>query len=361
MNLQTRIDTLASTLESAPAQAVVLAEQLEADLLGEPSRFGEWLGRVRDCRIRGLYRLGRTREALALLAEAPARLICTMNAAGLYQAGAELALREGEPRRALALVVRAIELRIADDDARGAATAVAAGFTLMRQAGDPELLEALYAEVEARAVAAIPTAFARVLTDALGAVEEAPWFAAESPRAALRREQLALHVAAHAGRASEVRRLLAAGVAKNARNNRMPGLPTPLLAAAYLGHSEVVRALLAAGASVAVRNVQGRTALHLAADQDRAECVALLIEAGAALAAADYLQRTPLHVAARQDHQASVALLVEAGAPLAARDSHGDTVLASAARARASVAVRMLVAAGAGREGGDYQDVLRDR
>lgn len=295
------------------------------------------------------------------MADAPAGLICAMDSARRHAAGAEVALHAGEPRRALALVVRAIELRIADDDARSAATTVAAGFELLRQAGDPELLEALYAEVEARAVAAIPTTFARVLADALGAVEEAPWFAAESPRAALRREQLALHVAAHAGQLGEVRRLLAAGVAKNVRNNRLPGLPTPLIAAAFRGHAEVVRALLDAGARVAIRNVQGRTALHLAADQDRSECVALLIEAGASLVAADYLQRTPLHVAARQDNRACVALLIDAGAPLEARDSHGDTALACAARGHAPEVVRMLLAAGAERQAMSEQAVPWDR
>lgn len=352
MDFPARMTELARTLETSPTDALRLAEALESDLLaGRRVDPGE-LGWARDYRIRCLYRLGRHGEGLRVLTTPPPKpmTMSSKNAAWLHSVGAEMAVHAGVAREALALIGRALELRLADDDPAGARMAVHTGFALLRQTTEPALLDAWFADVEARAAAAVPRAIAGALIDALAETIDAPWFLAESPSTARRHDERALHTAAGNGDTAEVTRLLAAGVDPDARNPRFSGLPTPLIAASFNGHTSVASALLAAGADVSTTNVQGRTALHLAADQNHADTVNLLIQSGAPLGAADFVHHTPLHVAAWQDHRAAVDVLLRAGAPLEARDANGDTPLALAATEPVPEVIRALLAAGADRE-----------
>src|SRR5438105_9165668 len=106
-------------------------------------------------------------------------------------------------------------------------------------------------------------------------------------------QEMTLLDAARDGRAVEVKRLLAAGVAVDPKDDRrMPRDVTPLMHAAREGHVEVVRHLVAAGARVDARDKHapgepaGRTALHYAARR-RDEAVAReLLAAGAPVNAA---------------------------------------------------------------------------
>lgn len=349
MNFKSRMTELARALESAPARALELAESLEADLLAARRVDPEQLGWTRDYRIRSLYRLGRHADGLRLLTAPPPQplMISAKNAAWLHSVGAEMAVRVGDPRQALALIGRALELRQDDGDGPGMKMAVHTGFALLREANAPELVDAWYADVEARATAAIPGDAAEVLTAALAEICESKWHRDEHPGHARRRDERALHLAASEGDAAEVARLLAAGVRPDVRNPAFPGLPTPLIAAAFRGHTPVVSALLSAGADVRATNVQGRTALHLSADQDHADVVALLCRSGAPLGARDHVDHTALHLAAWQGHLASLHDLLRAGAPLEVRDRNGDTALALAATEPVPKVIRALLAAGA--------------
>lgn len=349
MNFQARMTELARTLDASPDRALDLAESLEKELLAARKVDPSQLGWARDYRIRCLYRLGRHDEGLRVLTTPPPRpmAISTKNAAWLHSVGAEMALHVGAPRQVLVLIGKALDLRVADEDGISAAMAVETGFALLRRLEDPSLLDTWYAEVEARSVAAIPHAVAASLTDCLAAVADAAWFQAASPSTDRRRAEQTLHDAAADGDTEAVAALLAAGVAPGARNPRYGGLPTPLIAAAFNGHSAVAFALLTAGADIDATNVQGRTALHLAADQNHPDVVALLCQSGATLDAADHVDHTPLHLAAWQDHRASVDALVRAGAPLTARDRNGDTPLALAASEPVPEVIRALLAAGA--------------
>ncbi|HEY8380280.1 MAG TPA: ankyrin repeat domain-containing protein [Nannocystis sp.] len=348
IDFPTRMTALARALDREPAEALALAEALERDLLAPPTTDPVQLGRARDYRIRALYRLGRHAEGAALLLSPPPRTltISAKNAAWLHSVGAEMALRAGLSEHVRRLIGRALELRIRDRDAEGCRLAVGTGFALLDRCGPDEVaawLDHVEAQIEATGDYALKQAMAAALAD----VVAAPGFGAGFADAARRQAEWALQQAAEAGRVDEVRRLLAEGVRVDARNPGMPGLPTPLLAASFEGHAAVVEELLARGADVSARNVQGRTALHLAADQGHALIVAMLSEAGAPLDAIDFQGQTALHLAAWQDHRDSVRVLLSAGARMSVRDRCGDTALALAATEPVPEVVRMLCRAGA--------------
>lgn len=349
IDLSARMSSIATILERSPADALSLAEALERDLLAGPSTDPQAFGWARDYRIRALYRLGRHAEGLAVLTTPPPRVmtISARNAAWLHSVGAEMALRSGAHEMVRVLMSRALGLRIAGGDAASCGLAVETGFALLRQCGRPAELDAWLSHVEAQIAAAPDHAIATAMAEALATVARAPWFPGELPSAGRRRAEMALHRAAADGRLEEVRRRLAEGADVDARHPAWPGLPTPLLAASFLGHAAVVELLLSRGADVCARNVQGRTALHHAADQDHALVAAMLAQAGAPLDAVDLHRHTPLHVAAWQDHREAVRVLLGSGADLEARDESGDTPLALAASEPAPEIVRMLLCAGA--------------
>ena len=90
----------------------------------------------------------------------------------------------------------------------------------------------------------------------------------------------ALHIAAHAGRTSTVRALVAAGATLNARTRY--GW-SPLTDACKEGHHECVAVLVAAGADVnTVHSFMSETPLSLAAERSGClRCVQILLDAGA--------------------------------------------------------------------------------
>jgi ankyrin repeat protein len=344
---------LTSAFPRSPQRALALAEDLEAALLAAPESDPTELGWARDYRIRSLYRLGRHREGLALLTTPPPREMSmpSSNAAWLHSVGAEMAVRSGSPELCRGLIRKALDLRISAEDKDGVRMAVQTGANLLLQAGSPEEVDAWLNEVEARAFKApAGSEEAPMLAEALAQVAKAQWFPGSLPSADRRRGEMALHAAAMSGDIAEVRRRLAKGVNASARHLVYSGLPTPLLAASFQGHVAVARELLGAKVDVSALNIQGRTALHQAADQDHAAIVALLCAAGAPRDVQDFLGHTALHVAAWQGHLASVEALVAAGVDLELRDRNGDTALALAATEPVPSVVRCLLAASAGVE-----------
>lgn len=113
-------------------------------------------------------------------------------------------------------------------------------------------------------------------------------------------------------------------------NERSPTLyQYPLLAAASKAGAsyqwpswlKTLRAILDAGADVNLRNRQGNTALHVAAEGRNTQVVELLLKAGAAVNAEDKWKQTPLHIAAWQSTTDIIAILLDAGADTNAVDS----------------------------------------
>ena len=126
----------------------------------------------------------------------------------------------------------------------------------------------------------------------------------------------ALQRAAAAGRAVDIRALVAAGAEVNAasRGGRLTALHFAVWRRADVG---TVMALLEAGADVNVRDVRGWTALHWAARDRRIDpaLVEALLAAGAEVGARDNIDRTALDYATRADirNEAVAALLRAAG------------------------------------------------
>lgn len=350
MDFNARMTALTGALDRSPAEALALAEALETDLLTAPSSDPIKLGWARDYRIRSLYRLGRDREGLELLTTPPPRAMSMRsgNAAWLHSVGAEMAVRSGSPELCRGLMRKALDLRIGAGDNDGVRMAVSTGAVLLQQAGLWAEVDAWLDEVEERAFGAVAGSDeAMMLGEALTSVTEAAWFPGSLPSAERRRAEMVLHAAAMVGDDAEVRRRLADGVSPNARHLGFAGLPTPLLAASFQGNVDVVQALLSAKVDVSARNIQGRTAVHHAADQDHAGIVALLCAAGAPRDWQDMSGLTALHVAAWQGHVASVEALVAAGVDLELRDANGDTPLALAATEPVPAVIRRLLAASA--------------
>jgi hypothetical protein len=75
------------------------------------------------------------------------------------------------------------------------------------------------------------------------------------------------------------------------------------------------------------RDVDGRTALHIAARIGSTELVSLLVENGALVTATDHHSATPLHLACQKGHQKTVLLLLGEDSPVNAADIRGNTCL----------------------------------
>jgi ankyrin repeat protein len=108
----------------------------------------------------------------------------------------------------------------------------------------------------------------------------------------------------------------------------------PLHIAAQAGDAQKVARLVAEGAVVDAGNYRRYTPLHLAAGIAASEVVAVLLAAGADAAALSTFKTTPLHQAARGGARATVDARVEvidrllaAGCSLDAVDSTGRTAL----------------------------------
>lgn len=360
MDFADRMTAIVKALDADPEEAAALAQALELRLLAAPDCDPAELGWARDYRVRALHRLGRHREGFALVTTPPPRMMTmsTRNAAWLRSVAAEMAGELGEVAQIRPLIGEALDLRVAGDDADSARMAVETGVALLlRAAGRGALVGELAGELgrwlddaQARAYAAEPgSAAALSIADVLSGMTGAPWFAAvlAGPGGSRRAAAMELHAAAREGDLPVLRRLLARGVDPSARHLGWSGIPTPLIAASFAGHAEVTAALVAAGAELDARNIQGRTALHLAADQDHAAIVDALLRAGADADLQDFHGHTALHLAAWQDHRASLDVLLEAGVDRELRDINGDTALGVAATEPVPAIVRRLLDAGA--------------
>lgn len=142
----------------------------------------------------------------------------------------------------------------------------------------------------------------------------------------------------------------------HARDKRLGA--TPLAWAAWGKHRAVAAFLLARGAKVDVRDKNGFTPVHRAADVGGYGVAVLLLSRGADVNAKSTWRYTPLHMAAQYDRPRVAALLIERGARLEDRDkARGRTALAFAAEFGSLKTARMLIAHGANVNARDSQRV----
>lgn len=120
-----------------------------------------------------------------------------------------------------------------------------------------------------------------------------------------------------------------------------------LLRAAERGDAALVRRLLRSGESVALRDSDGWTALHIAAAATSRRVVALLVDAGAAIDARTRDGDTPLHWAVRNRRAANALLLLERNASPTVMNNDGETPLHIAALRGDRDLVIALIARGA--------------
>lgn len=95
---------------------------------------------------------------------------------------------------------------------------------------------------------------------------------------------------------------------------------TALMFTAFHGDSDaslaIMRLLLSRGAAVNLIDFRGRTALHIAAEQEMGvEMIRMLVGAGADVRLRNHRGLTPLGVARRFEKAAAIAVLTELGAP----------------------------------------------
>jgi len=146
-----------------------------------------------------------------------------------------------------------------------------------------------------------------------------------------------LLAALHYGYANLAKTLIDKGADLNA-SNRDGQLPVHV--AALHGLTEVVEHILRASSGdsdredaspvsgavlLQMEDLQGHTALHLAALKGHEETVRVLLKRGASVQTESRDLSLPLHLAAREGRVGTVSLLLEAGAEKAARDAQGRT------------------------------------
>mmetsp|Transcript_14832 Transcript_14832/g.46491 ORF Transcript_14832/g.46491 Transcript_14832/m.46491 type:complete len:264 (-) Transcript_14832:22-813(-) len=100
-----------------------------------------------------------------------------------------------------------------------------------------------------------------------------------------------------------------------------------LINGAGAGDVGAVRAALADGATVDDSTNNGRTALHISANNGECATIEYLVDRGANVNARRADGRTPLYHAAEAGHLDAVRILVDAGALITVRDHFGGTPL----------------------------------
>lgn len=134
--------------------------------------------------------------------------------------------------------------------------------------------------------------------------------------------------AALIGEAKTVTSLLKEGADPNYADGEQQR--TPMHGAAGLCDVNLCQLLMAAGGSVAARDRNGSTPLHLAARNWGAEsAIKFLVAAGADVNAKDTAGRTPLHEAVVRGGFGNCRALVDLGADLFAENMEGKTPLAA--------------------------------
>eukprot|EP00930_Biecheleria_cincta_P034410 TRINITY_DN23788_c0_g2_i1.p1 TRINITY_DN23788_c0_g2~~TRINITY_DN23788_c0_g2_i1.p1 ORF type:complete len:3105 (-),score=585.98 TRINITY_DN23788_c0_g2_i1:231-9545(-) len=122
---------------------------------------------------------------------------------------------------------------------------------------------------------------------------------------------------------------------------------TPLHYAAEGGHLECLDALIACGADVNLAGPERKSPLALASERGRSDCVKRLISAGAKLEAGDKRRRTALLLAVRAGQAVTASILLRQGADPNSADDSGNTVAHYAAAFGWTECLELLHEAGA--------------
>eukprot|EP00899_Mesostigma_viride_P001574 jgi/Mesvir1/11417/Mv25117-RA.2 len=162
-----------------------------------------------------------------------------------------------------------------------------------------------------------------------------------------------LHVAAQAGRLNIVRRMVAGGANKEAKDKDGQ---TPLYIASKEGHLDIVMHLVARGANKEAKDKYGWTSLHIASVNGRLDIVKHLVASGANKEAQDENGGTPLHIASGSGHLDIVMHLVTSSVNKEAKDKDERTPLHIASINGFLDIVMHLVASGANKEAQDEDE-----
>lgn len=127
---------------------------------------------------------------------------------------------------------------------------------------------------------------------------------------------------------------------------------TPLMDAVETGFARSVEKLLAAGADVTRPGTDGKTALHIALEEQQTSLALTLIESLQQRgihpdALVDNAGNTPLHLAAQKDMYSVIEKLIKRGADIDRPNADGNTPLHLASEKHNLSAVNLLVGAGA--------------
>ena len=154
----------------------------------------------------------------------------------------------------------------------------------------------------------------------------------------------AFHSAAASGQEQLVECLLTAGADINAVDHCGK---TPIYLAVEHGYSKVIKILAQHGANVGLRDLDGRSALHWAADNQQGEAmIQVLAACGADVDIADNVNNSsPLHLAAARGFVNSCLCLLQCGANIRAKDVHKRTAIHIAAHCCREAVLRALIAA----------------
>ncbi|MEQ2230180.1 hypothetical protein ILYODFUR_026573, partial [Ilyodon furcidens] len=134
---------------------------------------------------------------------------------------------------------------------------------------------------------------------------------------------------------------------------------SPLHLAAYYGYCDALYLLCETLVSLDVRDIEGQTALHLAAKRGFSKCVEVLLEHQASYTLKEYKQkRTVLHAAAAEGQVDCLLLLVnreQSASIIDCQDTQGQTALILAALGRHTDCVHILLEKNANPDAADKQ------
>eukprot|EP00953_Heterococcus_sp_UTEX-ZZ885_P037180 19119-Heterococcus_DN1.PRE.2 len=160
-----------------------------------------------------------------------------------------------------------------------------------------------------------------------------------------------LHLAAASGQRPMLQYLMRNGLNANTASHNAV---TPARMAAEAGNTEAVQTLLEHGASATVVDSHGDNLLIVAVRQGHTDVVQLLLSSDSSndqqaldVNAVNVDGRTALHIAASKDRTAAAALLLQHGAAVNAPDNNGYTALEFAAAHSSAELVQLLLDAGA--------------
>lgn len=144
--------------------------------------------------------------------------------------------------------------------------------------------------------------------------------------------ETALHFAASAGHQEVVRVLLSKGANTTLQNTRLRETPLHKALKASSRSVSVIKLLAGGGgAGINAQQIDGMSALHLAALRGDRALVQLLLDSGATVDIRDMTGSTPFHLAVSYRHIPVVKLLLKEGADINAQDNSGTTPLMKSA------------------------------